>query len=318
MQSPEHGRLRGVHQHRHIQRVQVEWSIRCTFVPLRITYDVIEVTVRIDDRLQTQLVPRYKGPSSLARKGGVYYDCGAKIGIVEHIDAVIHRAAPEHLNRKRHRIAPVRISVARLGATIALNSCGVHDTARYTVRYLDWVYRTATSAPTARADRRGSLYWAGAGKERSASTRRKRVECMEEPAIDLATIPAGFQFPEQQIVLDRTTVEAYLAAVEDPSPIYHGEGACVPPTALMALAMRNMVGLLAARPGAMHLSQRITAQRAVAIGTTLTAQLVVKTRSERRGFAALGLHAALLENDVLVQEGTLLLMVPLHTEGAVG
>lgn len=137
---------------------------------------------------------------------------------------------------------------------------------------------------------------------------------MEEPAMDLATVPAGFQFPDRQLVLDRATLEAYLAAVEDPSLMYQGEDACVPPTALMALAMRDLVGLLAARPGALHLSQRITARRVVTAGTLLTARLAVKSRSERRGFAALDLRVTLAENDAVVQDGALLLMVPLQAE----
>ncbi|HWE64915.1 MAG TPA: hypothetical protein VHB98_24640, partial [Chloroflexota bacterium] len=97
-----------------------------------------------------------------------------------------------------------------------------------------------------------------------------------------------------------------------------------------ALSMRGLADLLAARPGAVHLSQRYTAHRAVPVGAEVSVELFVQSRSERRGFAALNLsvtvtqvhHAASPDGrqaggaQEIVLEGALLLLVPLAERGA--
>lgn len=129
--------------------------------------------------------------------------------------------------------------------------------------------------------------------------------------MDLSRVRAGFAFPPQTISLDAATVAAYVGAVEDPSPAYRGAEAVVPPLAILALAMRGLTDLLTRHPGATHASQSLAVLHPVPVGSTVTAELTVRTRSERRGFAALILEARVLNADVPVLEGDMLLMVPL-------
>ncbi|MGH2409715.1 MAG: MaoC family dehydratase [Chloroflexota bacterium] len=129
--------------------------------------------------------------------------------------------------------------------------------------------------------------------------------------MDLSRIQAGFAFPSQTIILDTATVDAYVRAVEDPSPAYRDVGAVVPPLAILALAMRGLTDLLTRHPGSTHASQRLTVIHPVPVGSTVTVELTVRTRSERRGFAALILEAQVTNAALPVLEGEMLLMVPL-------
>jgi len=129
--------------------------------------------------------------------------------------------------------------------------------------------------------------------------------------VDLSQVQAGFAFPSQTISLDAAEVDAYIRAVEDPSPAYRGGGAVVPPLAILALAMRGLTDLLTRHPGSTHASQRLTVLRPVPVGSTVTAELIVRTRSERRGFAALILEARVHNAAGPALEGEMLLMVPL-------
>ncbi len=129
--------------------------------------------------------------------------------------------------------------------------------------------------------------------------------------MDLTQVQAGFAFPTQAITLDSATVDAYVRAVEDSSPAYRGVGAVVPPLAILALAMRGLTDLLTRHPGSTHASQAVTVIRPVPVGSTVTAALTVRTRSERRGFAALILEARVSNATLPVLEGEMLLMVPL-------
>jgi len=129
--------------------------------------------------------------------------------------------------------------------------------------------------------------------------------------VDLTQIQAGFAFPSQTLLLDSATVDAYVRGVEDPSPSYRGAGAVVPPLAILALSMRVLTDLLTQHPGATHASQRLTVLHPVPVGSTVTAELAVRTRSERRGFAALILEARVRNAAEPVLEGEMLLMVPL-------
>ena len=128
---------------------------------------------------------------------------------------------------------------------------------------------------------------------------------------DLSAIQAGFAFPPTGLLLDCATVVAYLDAVEDTTPIYRGEGACVPPLAVLPLAMRGLADLIAQYPGTMHVSQRLVAHRAVPIGAKVTAHIAVQSRSERKGFVALNLELRVEEDGDTVLEGGMLLLVPL-------
>ena len=136
--------------------------------------------------------------------------------------------------------------------------------------------------------------------------------------IDLPSLVAGFEFPSQTLVLDADTVSAYVRAVDDPFEGYEGREGVVPPLAAIALAMRGLTDLLARFPGVLHLTQQLTSRRAIPIGSTVTSFLTVRSRSERRGFAALTLEARVQTEGELAIDGGLLLMVPLRGEAANG
>ncbi|HVA91379.1 MAG TPA: MaoC family dehydratase [Chloroflexota bacterium] len=129
--------------------------------------------------------------------------------------------------------------------------------------------------------------------------------------MDLRQVQAGFAFPLQTLILDQATAAAYVEAVEDPSPFYRAPDAVVPPLAILALSMRGLTDLLVRYPGATHASQRLTMARPARMGDTVTAALTVRTRSERRGFAALILEIRVEDGSDAVLEGEMLLMVPL-------
>ena len=135
--------------------------------------------------------------------------------------------------------------------------------------------------------------------------------------IDLASIRAGFEFPPQELVLDTATVAPYVTAVEDGWPGFAGPSAVVPPLAALALAMRGLTELLLRHPGVLHATQQVTCLRPVALGSTVSARLVVRSRSMRRGFAWLTLDARIGAADGPAVEGSMLLMVPLAEPGGV-
>jgi hypothetical protein len=135
--------------------------------------------------------------------------------------------------------------------------------------------------------------------------------------IDLASVGPGFAFPEETLSLDAASVAAYVAAVEDPYQGYAGPSGVAPALAVLALAMRGLTALLAASPGVIHVTQQLTVHRAVPLGSIVTSSLLVRGRSERRGFAALTLEARVRPSDggTDLLEGSLLLLVPLGTGG---
>jgi acyl dehydratase len=133
--------------------------------------------------------------------------------------------------------------------------------------------------------------------------------------VDLRQVQTGYVFPRQTLTLDEATVAAYVKAVEDPSPQYSGPEALVPPLAILALSMRGLTDLLVRYPGATHASQRLTAVRPARVGDTVTANLTVRARSERRGCAALILEVRVEDGPAAVLDGEMLLMVPL-SEGS--
>jgi acyl dehydratase len=135
--------------------------------------------------------------------------------------------------------------------------------------------------------------------------------------IDLPSVQAGFEFPTQKLELDAETVSSYVSAVADPFEGYAGEHGVVPPLAVLALAMRGLTDLLAHFPGVLHLTQQLTSHRPIPIGSTVTSTLTVRSRSERRGFAALTLDARVFAGGERVLDGGLLLMVPLRGAGVV-
>lgn len=136
--------------------------------------------------------------------------------------------------------------------------------------------------------------------------------------IDLRTVQPGYQFPTATLHIEEAIIAAYVAAVEDPSPLYRGDTAVAPPLAVLALNLRGLTDLLARHPGTLHATQRLTAHRAIALGSTVRAHLSVASRSVRRGFAALTMELRVEGEAGVYLDGSLLLFVPLgETQGAV-
>jgi acyl dehydratase len=133
---------------------------------------------------------------------------------------------------------------------------------------------------------------------------------------DLASVRTGFEFSPQVIRLDGDVISSYVAAVEDPFSGYDGPKAVVPPLAALALSMRGLTDLLLEHPGAIHVTQQLTSIKPIAVGSEVNSTLLVKNRSERRGFAALTLEARLEADGEPVVLGSMLLMVPLSPGGA--
>lgn len=137
---------------------------------------------------------------------------------------------------------------------------------------------------------------------------------------DLAALQSGASLPSQAFTLDRQSVAAYLAAVEDTAPMYGAHEPIVPPLALLALAMRGLATLIAQHPGSLHVSQRLALHGPVRVGEAVRVHLQVRARSERRGFAVLSLEVRVERAEgppaAPVLDGTIVLMVPLSLPGS--
>ena len=122
----------------------------------------------------------------------------------------------------------------------------------------------------------------------------------------------GYEFPSTQIALDAETVRRYLAATEDDNDLYWRDGAphIVPPLAVAALAFRGIAQELALEPGSLHTGQELTFRRPVGTGERLTTQAVVAASSKRRGFTALVVELAAVDEDgEIALSGRMTLMV---------
>lgn len=125
-------------------------------------------------------------------------------------------------------------------------------------------------------------------------------------------LTAGDEFPAVTLSLDADTVAAYLAATEDDNAVYYQHGALryVPPLALAALSFRDIARELALEPGSLHTGQELAFCRPVAIGERLTTQARVASSSKRRGFTALAVEiAGIDEMGELALSGRMTLMV---------
>lgn len=104
----------------------------------------------------------------------------------------------------------------------------------------------------------------------------------------------GDEFPPVTLALDAEAVAAYLAATDDDNAVYWHDGAprYVPPLALAALSFRDIARELALEPGSLHTGQELAFRRPVLLGERLTTQARVATSSKRRGFTALVVEIA--------------------------
>ncbi len=152
----------------------------------------------------------------------------------------------------------------------------------------------------------------------------------------LSDVSSGYAFPPSSVILDAASVQAYLAATEDdnalywhdPAPhltppgaahprtsaraLYWHDGAprLVPPLGIAALAFHDLVELVTRQPGSLHTGQELTFHRPVRVGERLTTRAQVAASSRRRGFTALVVEIAVVdEADEPALSGRMTLMV---------
>ena len=148
----------------------------------------------------------------------------------------------------------------------------------------------------------------------------EHINGRSDNAVRFSDLTAGDEFPAVTLALDADTVAAYLAATEDDNAVYYQGGALryVPPLALAALSFRDIARELALEPGSLHTGQELTFRRPVTIGERLTTRARVATSSRRRGFTALAVEiAGIDEAGEVALSGRMTLMVAgAEAEGA--
>ena len=109
----------------------------------------------------------------------------------------------------------------------------------------------------------------------------------------LTGVQAGHQFPAATYALTPEAVAAYLGAVGNCSALYGGDGP-VPPTLLLAWALRSVLEAVELPPGTLHGSQEMEALAAARVGERVTCQGKVANTSPRGGwrFVAIDLSVA--------------------------
>ena len=100
------------------------------------------------------------------------------------------------------------------------------------------------------------------------------------------------------LLLTPQEVQGYLAAVEDQQPLYQGQQ-LVPPMALAARAIRELITHLSLPPGATHIAQEVESLAPCALGTALTLESEVSQNAVRGGWRFLGIAF-----EVRQEEGT--------------
>ena len=128
--------------------------------------------------------------------------------------------------------------------------------------------------------------------------------------MDHSQFKLGHQFTDARIDLDRDAVDAYRQAVEDTSSLYD-QMDLVPPTAIAAFTLRELLKHLELLPGTIHVGQELDFRRPCQVGDVLTFQGTVVQNATRGGwrFLAVDLRVADEEGD-LAMEGRSTIMFP--------
>jgi hypothetical protein len=101
----------------------------------------------------------------------------------------------------------------------------------------------------------------------------------ENKAIQLE---AGHKFPAVHYTLDKSTVQAYLAAVEETSDLYQNTD-LVPPTAVAALSMAALAEGTQFPPGCIHTSQKLNFKHSTHIGDIIQCHSRISQSKKRAG-----------------------------------
>jgi len=115
----------------------------------------------------------------------------------------------------------------------------------------------------------------------------------EKNTIDYEYLTAGYEFPAQSYVLDRATLDDYLAATEETDPLFRVEG-LAPPMAVTALAMAALAQSINLPSGTIHVSQELEFLKTVRVDDTITCFSKISRKLERGGLR-------LMNTDIVVK-----------------
>jgi hypothetical protein len=110
----------------------------------------------------------------------------------------------------------------------------------------------------------------------------------------LSELPRGHDLGQAQFTVTRELLTRYLGAVGDRNAVY-AERALVPPVALVAFALGQLLERVDLPQGTLHTSQEIEVRRGVPLGAQVTMHGRVVQRSERAG-----LVLSVLEYDLML------------------
>jgi acyl dehydratase len=95
-------------------------------------------------------------------------------------------------------------------------------------------------------------------------------------------LEAGHEFPPVYYTLDKSTVRAYLEAVEETSELYQNTD-LVPPTAIAALSMAALAEGTPFPPGCIHTSQKLNFKHSTHIGDIIQCHSRIRQSKKRAG-----------------------------------
>lgn len=123
-------------------------------------------------------------------------------------------------------------------------------------------------------------------------------------------LAAGQEIAGTILRLDVATVQGYLSAVEETSPLYR-ENRLVPPTAIATLGIRVILEKLALPSGTLHAAQELSMCRAVAIDEEVSCTAKIAQCSIRGDwqFAVVEFTVRDKQGEA-IQEGRTTLLVP--------
>jgi hypothetical protein len=95
-------------------------------------------------------------------------------------------------------------------------------------------------------------------------------------------LESGHEFPPVYYTLDKSTVHAYLEAVEETSELYQNTD-LVPPTAIAALSMAALAKGTQFPLGCIHTSQKLNFKHSTHIGDIIQCQSRISQSKKRAG-----------------------------------
>ena len=123
-------------------------------------------------------------------------------------------------------------------------------------------------------------------------------------------LASGQEIAGTTLSLDVATVQSYLSAVEESSPLYR-ESRMVPPTAIATLGIRVILEKLALPSGTLHAAQELSMLRAVAIDEVVSCTARITQCSMRGDWQFAVVEFTIIDKQgEAIQEGRTTLLVP--------